>query len=102
MNTDKGTDRGGGSPDLEEALVDRLRQLEWPRPTTEVKQRCLDDIVARMSDMKREDGNERLAFKGRVSGRAERHALTRYAAALGHRQPFSPSNRPVRVATVLW
>jgi hypothetical protein len=92
----------GGSPELEEALVDRLRQLEWPRPTAEVKQRCLNDIVDRMAEMKREEPKERgrLEFR-RIRGRGEQHPLTRHAVALSHRQPLRAFERPVRLASVL-
>lgn len=103
-----------GSPEVEEALVDRLRQLEWPRPTEDVKQRCLADILERMDEAKQE-APKGARLQSRPRGAGERHSLTRRTASaraaatlprrvasLGHRQPWSAPDRPARVATVLW
>ena len=90
--------------ELEEALVDRLSQLEWPKPTTEVKQRCLDDILERMAEVKKQEPHKatRLQAEPSARGFGERHSLTRRVGALSHREPLAAPQRPVRVATVLW
>lgn len=92
------------SSELEEALVERLRQLEWPKPTAEVKQRCLEDILDRMADGNNREPNRatRAQVEYRARGIGETHSLTRRVGALSHRQPFAAPQRPVRVATVLW
>jgi hypothetical protein len=105
-------------PDVEEALVQRLRRLEWPKPTTEVKQRCLDEILDRMAEMKGQDHREErgLRMEHRHRGFGETHSLTRRVGALSHREPPATQRigalnhrqapaapkLPVRVATVLW
>jgi hypothetical protein len=112
-------DGGGGEmPEVEDALVTRLRRLEWPKPTSEVKQRCLDEILDRMSEMKKEGHHEAsgLRMQHPPRGLGETHSLTRRIGDLSHREP--PATRrigalshrqapaapklPVRVATVLW
>jgi hypothetical protein len=99
----QGRGEGVGS-ELEEALVGRLRQLDWPKPTAEVKQRCLDDILDRMSEIKKQEPNAstRTQFEYRARGFGQRHSLTRRVGAIAQRQPFAAPQRPVRVATVLW
>ena len=115
----KRNDGGGGEmPEVEEALVQRLRRLEWPKPTSEVKQRCLDEILDRMAEMKGQDQREErgLRMEHPPRGFGETHSLTRRMGSLSHREP--PATRriaalshrqapaapqlPVRVATVLW
>ncbi|MGH2956875.1 MAG: hypothetical protein ACRDL6_07780 [Solirubrobacterales bacterium] len=94
----------GPASELEAALVERLQQLDWPRPTAEVKQRCLEDILERMAEMRsREAGAaETPRIEGRQHGLGEQHSLTRRVGALAHREPLPAPARPVRVATVLW
>ncbi len=100
MKRGKGSERE--TSELEAALVGRLRNLDWPKPTTEVKQRCLDDILDRMAEMKKQEPNPSRRAESRSRGLGETHGLTRRVAALAHRQPPRLDQRPIRLATVLW
>jgi hypothetical protein len=38
--------------DLESALIQRLRTMEWPKPTEEQRERCLREIMKKMEEQK--------------------------------------------------
>jgi hypothetical protein len=37
-------------------LVDRLRRLEWPSPPEDVRERCLDQVMARAREQVEDEG----------------------------------------------
>lgn len=48
----------------EEALEERLRNLEWPKPPPGVKERVLANVLARLDEMQREDEAKKRAQNG--------------------------------------
>lgn len=82
--------------DLEGALIQRLRTMSWPRPTSEQRERCLEQILDRMAD---EKGDGRYEATRLESEKEQRYSLTR----LSRPAPMSlpAPRRQVRLATVL-
>jgi hypothetical protein len=82
--------------DLEGALIQRLRTMSWPRPTSEQRERCLEQILDRMADEKTTSRYESSRFE---SKQEQRYSLTR----LSRPAPMSlpAPRRQVRLATIL-
>jgi hypothetical protein len=45
-------------------LARRLRRMDWPGPSPEVKERCLEQILARVGEMREENGDPVVGGRG--------------------------------------
>jgi hypothetical protein len=105
----------GEAIDLESALIQRLRTMEWPKPTEEQRERCLREILAKMEEKEKEKeqkGGERYEasrFEARHEDRYpmnrraaddQRYSSTRRATELT-RQPISTPRQAIRLASSL-
>jgi hypothetical protein len=104
-----GEDEFGETMDLESALIQRLRTMEWPKPTDEQRERCLQKILEKMNEDKdREEKKGERYEASRFEVRREdrypitrrandnRYASTRRAVEL-RRSPISTPRQSVRL-----
>jgi hypothetical protein len=100
--------------DLESALIQRLRTMEWPKPTEEQRERCLREIMKKMEEQKVEEekkGEQSEHYDAtRLEVRREdrypmtrrandnRYSYTRFATEL-RRPPISTPRQASRLIT---
>ena len=102
--------------DIDAALIERLRNMEWPKPSDEVRERCLRQIMQRIDEQNRAE-EEMKALEAEQSGEAgeeadvptvqgddegnpphgseERYPATRFENPASARPPLRVSIRPL-------
>jgi hypothetical protein len=105
--------------DIDAALIERLRNMEWPKPSDEVRERCLRQIMQRIDEQNRAeeelkaledaqgdspepDVEEAEAPAARSEqegnpphGSEERHPATRFEHPCTDRPPLRVTQRPL-------
>lgn len=110
--------------DIDSALIERLRNMEWPKPSPEVRERCLRQILSciegagegkdedaegedeaeQAPDEKDEDSDDEDSDDEDYRpprGQEQRHPLTR-RVVVSAREPLRLPERPVRLGVALW
>lgn len=57
--------------DIDRALIERLRNMEWPKPSDEVRERCLRQIMARIDEQNRAEEELKALEEAQTAGDQE-------------------------------